>query len=60
MALRDEFEYLSFRCAYCYQLNPAKKKKPTLEVVGVADSTHPPPRERIGSTASNKDDETQV
>jgi hypothetical protein len=60
MALRDEFEYLSFRCAYCYQLNPAKKKKPTLDVVGVADSAHPAPRERMGSTASNKDDETQV
>ena len=60
MALRDEFEYLSFRCAYCYQLNPARKKKPTLEVVGVADSTHPPNRERMGSTASNKDDEVQV
>lgn len=63
MALRDEFEYLSFRCAYCFNLNPARKKKPTLEVVGVADSTHPPPaggRERMGSTATNKDDETQV
>ena len=57
MALRDEFEYLSFRCAYCYQLNPARKKKPTL---GVADPTHPAPRERMSSTASNKDDEAQV
>ena len=40
MALRDEFEYTTFRCAYCYQLNPARKKKPTLEAVGGADSTH--------------------
>ena len=30
MALRDEFEYISFRCAYCFQFNPARKKKPTL------------------------------
>lgn len=31
MALRDEFEYLSFRCAYCFELNPARKKKPSLK-----------------------------
>lgn len=30
MALRDEFEYITFRCAYCYQVNPARKKKPSL------------------------------
>lgn len=27
MALRDEFEYISFRCAYCFHLNQARKKK---------------------------------
>ena len=27
MALRDEFEYISFRCAYCFHLNPARRKK---------------------------------
>ncbi len=31
MALRDEFEYLTFRCAYCYDFNEARKKRPTLE-----------------------------
>lgn len=30
MALRDEFEYITFRCAYCYHLNSARKKKPKL------------------------------
>lgn len=30
MALRDEFEYMTFRCAYCFHLNSARKKKPTL------------------------------
>lgn len=62
MALRDEFEYLSFRCAYCYQLNQARKKKPTLEIVGVADSSHTGPggRKRMGSTSSVKDEDTQV
>lgn len=29
MALKEEFEYIAFRCCYCYQLNPAKKHRPT-------------------------------
>lgn len=29
MAVREEFEYISFRCCYCYHLNPARKKRPT-------------------------------
>uniref|UniRef100_A0A3B3Z7T8 Endoplasmic reticulum junction formation protein lunapark n=1 Tax=Periophthalmus magnuspinnatus TaxID=409849 RepID=A0A3B3Z7T8_9GOBI len=28
MALKEEFEYIAFRCAYCYFLNPAKKTRP--------------------------------
>ena len=32
MALRDEYEYITFRCAYCYELNKARKKKPSLVV----------------------------
>ncbi|KAH9496058.1 hypothetical protein Btru_012615 [Bulinus truncatus] len=28
MALKEEFEYLSFRCCYCYHLNPARKQRP--------------------------------
>lgn len=28
MALKEEFEYLSFRCGYCSHFNPARKKKP--------------------------------
>jgi len=30
MALRDEFEYLTFRCAYCYHMNSAPKTRPVL------------------------------
>ncbi|CAH1108654.1 unnamed protein product [Psylliodes chrysocephalus] len=29
MALKEEFEYLSFNCCYCSQFNPARKKKPS-------------------------------
>ncbi|NXC38501.1 LNP protein, partial [Penelope pileata] len=28
MALREEFEYIAFRCAYCFFLNPARKTRP--------------------------------
>ncbi|XP_037542899.1 endoplasmic reticulum junction formation protein lunapark-A [Nematolebias whitei] len=28
MALKEEFEYIAFRCAYCYCLNPARKTRP--------------------------------
>ncbi|XP_022054596.1 endoplasmic reticulum junction formation protein lunapark-A [Acanthochromis polyacanthus] len=28
MALKEEFEYIAFRCAYCYFLNPARKTRP--------------------------------
>lgn len=29
MSLKEEFEYLSFRCCYCSAFNPARKKRPT-------------------------------
>ncbi|XP_023657528.1 endoplasmic reticulum junction formation protein lunapark-A isoform X2 [Paramormyrops kingsleyae] len=28
MALKEEFEFTAFRCAYCYVLNPARKTRP--------------------------------
>uniref|UniRef100_A0A8C6TE83 Endoplasmic reticulum junction formation protein lunapark n=1 Tax=Neogobius melanostomus TaxID=47308 RepID=A0A8C6TE83_9GOBI len=28
MALKEEFEFLAFRCAYCYFLNPARRTRP--------------------------------
>ncbi|XP_029963026.1 endoplasmic reticulum junction formation protein lunapark-B [Salarias fasciatus] len=28
MALKEEFQYLAFRCAYCYFMNPARKTRP--------------------------------
>ncbi|KAM6421465.1 endoplasmic reticulum junction formation protein lunapark isoform 2-T2 [Rhynochetos jubatus] len=28
MALKEEFEYVAFRCAYCFFLNPARKSRP--------------------------------
>ncbi|CAL8254639.1 unnamed protein product [Lota lota] len=28
MALKEEFEYIAFRCVYCYFMNPARKTRP--------------------------------
>ncbi|XP_039613623.1 endoplasmic reticulum junction formation protein lunapark-A isoform X2 [Polypterus senegalus] len=28
MALKEEYEYIAFRCAYCFFLNPARKMRP--------------------------------
>ncbi|XP_022913793.1 endoplasmic reticulum junction formation protein lunapark isoform X2 [Onthophagus taurus] len=28
MALKEEFEYLSFKCCYCFTFNPARKQRP--------------------------------
>ncbi|XP_008326530.1 endoplasmic reticulum junction formation protein lunapark-A [Cynoglossus semilaevis] len=35
MALKEEFEYIAFRCAYCYFLNPARKTRPQAPVLPV-------------------------
>ncbi|XP_042350933.1 endoplasmic reticulum junction formation protein lunapark-A [Plectropomus leopardus] len=49
MALKEEFEYVAFRCAYCYFLNPARKTRPQAprlpEVTGELkmSSEAPPP-----------------
>ncbi|XP_064611581.1 endoplasmic reticulum junction formation protein lunapark-B-like isoform X2 [Liolophura sinensis] len=40
MALKEEFEYLTFRCCYCYQLNPARKQRPYAPKI---DFTSPAP-----------------
>ena len=29
MALREEFEFIAYRCCYCHYWNPARKQKPT-------------------------------
>ncbi|XP_041700233.1 endoplasmic reticulum junction formation protein lunapark-A [Coregonus clupeaformis] len=49
MALKEEFEYVAFRCAYCYVLNPARKTRPQAprlsEVSAEAPITSPTPIE---------------
>jgi len=45
MAMREEFEYLSFRCCYCYHLNNSKKQKPRAPRINF--SPHPSPRHSL-------------
>lgn len=33
MAYREEFEYVSFRCCYCFTFNPARKKRPVAPIL---------------------------
>ncbi|XP_064397769.1 endoplasmic reticulum junction formation protein lunapark-B-like [Halichondria panicea] len=54
MALRDEFEYLAFRCAYCYSLNQARKKRPTLERPPSISGPQPTEETLPGEGAENR------
>lgn len=60
MALADEFEYLAFRCAYCYTLNPARKQKPNVAMVTQNETHHPSLTATASSEPTNKDDKTDV
>lgn len=47
MALKEEFEYISFRCCYCYRMNPARKVKanpPRLDLTPALKRRSPPKR----------------
>jgi len=41
MALKEEFEYIQFHCAYCQFLNPAKRRRPIAPRLPI-DSSNPP------------------
>lgn len=49
MALKEEFEYLAFRCCYCYALNPARKQRPRAPQLNLGTPHRRP------ETDSNKD-----
>ncbi|XP_061548757.1 endoplasmic reticulum junction formation protein lunapark-A [Phycodurus eques] len=60
MALKEEFEYVAFRCAYCYFLNPARKTRPQAprlpEVTGELKMSSEAP----SSTSSADEDPSQA
>merc|ERR1712203_1331638 len=47
MALREEFEFIAYRCCYCYYWNPARKQRP------VAPKLQQPPIHSHSSTDSS-------
>lgn len=61
MALKEEFEYVAFRCAYCYFLNPARKTRPQAprlpEVTGELKLSSDAP---MPSSGADEDDEQSV
>ncbi|XP_029315703.1 endoplasmic reticulum junction formation protein lunapark-A [Cottoperca gobio] len=61
MALKEEFEYVAFRCAYCYFLNPARKTRPQAprlpEVAGELKMSSEAP---VPSAAADTDDDQSV
>jgi len=52
MALREEFEYIAFRCCYCYYWNPARKQRPVAPRLAVAAEKPAPSSESSGSDVS--------
>jgi len=51
MALKEEFEYIAYRCCYCYYWNPARKQRP------VAPKLQQLPVHSLSSTDSSSEEE---
>lgn len=49
MALREEFEYIAYRCCYCFYWNPARKQRP------VAPRLPDPASQRVRTDSSSSD-----
>lgn len=52
MALREEFEYIAFRCCYCYYWNPARKQRPVAPRLVAGAPAAAPSSESSGSDVS--------
>ncbi|XP_065838915.1 endoplasmic reticulum junction formation protein lunapark-like [Oscarella lobularis] len=57
MALPDDYEYLTFRCAYCYEINEARKKKPNVDVLVKEEATKSDEKPDDAATAAAADDD---
>ncbi|KAM6934040.1 endoplasmic reticulum junction formation protein lunapark-A [Xenentodon cancila] len=61
MALKEEFEYIAFRCVYCYFLNPARKTRPQAPRLCEAPGELKPSSEtQLPSSAPDGHDEQSV
>lgn len=57
MALKEEFEYIAFRCAYCFFLNPARKTRPQAPRIPEMRFENRPRSESQNSAESSHSDE---
>jgi len=53
MALREEFEFIAFRCAYCHYWNPARKQKPSAPRLEASAL-----RPQVSTESSSEDEES--
>lgn len=62
MALKEEFEYIAFRCAYCYFLNPARKTRPQAPRLPESPPEHKmlPAATQPSSSAAEVDEDMSV
>lgn len=55
MALKEEFEYLSFKCCYCFHFNPAPKKRPSCPPLELESSVSPKKAQESSSDTSDSE-----
>ncbi|XP_034550516.1 endoplasmic reticulum junction formation protein lunapark-A [Notolabrus celidotus] len=61
MALKEEFEYVAFRCAYCFFLNPARRTRPQApRLPEVTGELKMPSEASMASSAEDVDDHQSV
>ncbi|XP_059198430.1 endoplasmic reticulum junction formation protein lunapark-A [Centropristis striata] len=61
MALKEEFEYVAFRCAYCFFLNPARKTRPQApRLPEASEELNMSSQAAVASPAAEGDDDQSV
>ncbi|XP_042898750.1 endoplasmic reticulum junction formation protein lunapark-A isoform X2 [Parasteatoda tepidariorum] len=61
MALKEEFEYIAFRCCYCFQFNPPRNQQPPPPKLTLPAPTAPPAIEApLSGRSSTSGDETDA
>jgi len=54
MALKEEFEYIAYRCCYCHYWNPARKQRPTAPKLEASSTL----RTQASTESSSSDEES--
>lgn len=54
MALKEEFEYIAYRCCYCHYWNPARKQRPTAPKLEASTL-----RPQVSTESSSSDEDSE-